>query len=140
MRTSAKSKKTYLSLPLVTEGGALLIVTLVALQLGATVRAGRLARTEIFLSPFAARFPRGGALLNGLFDLAGAVILGLIAWSSLRVVGKDYHASEFIGVTGIATMPTWPFRVLILSGFAIVAIEFAVRFAGMIAFVARRSR
>lgn len=115
------------SLPLVSEGGALLVVTLVALQLAATVRAGRLARTEVFILPFSERFPIGGAILNALFDLVGATVLGMIAWASIRVVGKDIAASEFIGITGMATLPTWPFRVLILAGFAVAAIEFAVR-------------
>lgn len=115
------------SLPLVSEGGALLVVTLTALQLGATVRAGRLARTEVFILPFTESFPRAGAVLEGLFDLTGAVVLGMIAWASLRVVEKDVGAAEFIGITGIATLPTWPFRVLILAGFAVAAIEFAVR-------------
>lgn len=115
------------SLPLVSEGGALLIVMLVALQLGATVRAGRLARTDLFLSPFTARFPRAGALLAAAFDLTGAAMLGLIAWGSLRVFEKDLNAAEFIGVPGIATLPTWPFRALILAGFAVAAIEFAFR-------------
>lgn len=115
------------SLPLVSEGGALLVVTLVALQLAATVRAGRLARTEIFIVPFEHRFKAAGAVLNGIYDLVGAVVLGIIAWASIRVVEKDMAVSEFIGVPGLATLQTWPFRVLILAGFAIAAIEFAVR-------------
>ena len=115
------------SLPLVSEGGALLLVTLVAMQLAATVRASRLARTEIFILPFQSRFPRAGAVLAGLLDLVGALVLGLIAWSTVRVLGKDIDSAEFIGITGIATMPTWPFRALILLGFAVAAIEFCVR-------------
>ncbi len=115
------------SLPLVSEGGALLLVTLVALQLAATVRAGRLAKTDVFLAPFTRRYPRAGALLTGIFDLVGAVMLGIIAWGSIRIIEKDLSANEFIGVTGIATLPTWPFRVLILAGFAVAAVEFAVR-------------
>ncbi|MCR9111096.1 MAG: TRAP transporter small permease [Rhodobacteraceae bacterium] len=115
------------SLPLVSEGGALLVVTLVALQLGATVRAGRLARTEVVIVPLTQRLPKTGALLNGVFDLVGAVTLGMIAWTSLRVVEKDMTSSEFIGVPGIATLPTWPFRVLVLVGFAVASIEFGFR-------------
>ena len=113
------------SLPLVSEGGALLLVVLVALQLGATVRAGRLARTEVFIEPFTDLFPRAGAVLSGLFNLVGAAVIGMIAWSTIRIVEKDYAAAEFIGVPGIATLVTWPFRVLILLGFAVAAIEFA---------------
>lgn len=115
------------SLPLVSEGGALLVVTLVALQLAATVRAGRMARTEVFIVPFADRFPKAGAVLEGVYDLTGAVVLGIIAWASIRVIEKDIAAAEFIGVPGLATLPTWPFRVLILAGFAVAAVEFAVR-------------
>lgn len=115
------------SLPLVSEGGALLVVTLVALQLAATVRAGRMARTEVFIVPFTDRFPKAGAVLEGVYDLTGAVVLGIIAWASIRVIEKDIAAAEFIGVPGLATLPTWPFRVLILAGFAVAAVEFAVR-------------
>lgn len=128
------------SLPLVSEGGALLVVTLVALQLAATVRAGRLARTEVFIVSFAHRFPTAGAILNGFYDLVGAVVLGVIAWASIRVVGKDIAAGEFIGVPGLATLQTWPFRVLILAGFAIAAIEFAVRLIAALRRVTGKNR
>ncbi len=115
------------SLPLVSEGGALLLVVLVALQLAATVRAGRLAGTEVIIEPLTAAFPRGGAVLCALFDLVGAVVFGTIAWASVHVLEKDLASAEFIGITGIATLPTWPFRLLILLGFAVAAIEFVVR-------------
>lgn len=115
------------SLPLVSEGGALLVVTLVALQLAATVRAGRLARTDVFILPVSIKLPTVGAALNAVFDLVGAMILGLIAWASIRVIEKDIAAGEFIGITGMATLPTWPFRVLIMAGFAVAAIEFGFR-------------
>ena len=114
------------SLPLVSEIGAFLVVTLVALQLGATIRAGRLARVEVFVNAVAARSPRAGAVLQVVFDLTGAAILGTIAWASIRVLEKDWSAAEFIGVTGIATLPTWPFRLMILLGFAVATIEFLV--------------
>ena len=117
------------SLPLVSEGGALLLVALVALQLGATVRAGRLARTEVIITPLMDSFPRTAAFVSSIFNLVGAAVIGTIAWSTLRIVEKDYAASEFIGVPGIATLPTWPFRVLILLGFAVAAIEFMFRAA-----------
>ena len=115
------------SLPLVSEAGALLVVMIVALQLAATVRANRLARTEFFIIPFSNRHPRLGAMLSAVFDLIAMSMLGLIAWGTLRVLEKDYNSAEFIGIVGIATLPTWPVRVLILVGFAVAAIEFLVR-------------
>lgn len=115
------------SLPLVSELGALVVVMIVYLQLAATVRADRLARTEIFLPPLQRRFPRVGGVLAALFDLAGAAMLGLIGWSTLGVLENDWASGEFIGVTGIATLQTWPFRALILLGVTVAAIEFLVR-------------
>lgn len=115
------------SLPLVSELGALVLVMIVYLQLATTVRADRLARTEIFLPPFKRRFPRSGAILAAVFDLVGAAMLGLIAWSTVRIVEKDFASGEFIGVTGIATLPTWPFRALILLGVTVAAVECIVR-------------
>ncbi|WP_205648539.1 TRAP transporter small permease subunit [Acuticoccus kandeliae] len=115
------------SLPLVSEGGALLLVVLVALQLAATVRAGRLAGTEVILEPLSEAYPRAGAILCALFDLVGAVVFGTIAWATVRILEKDLASAEFIGITGMGTLPTWPFRVLILLGFAVAAIEFVVQ-------------
>ena len=115
------------SLPLVTELGALTLVMIVYLQLAATVRADRMARTEIFFVVFRESRPRAGAVLAAAFDLAGGILVGLIAWSTLNILQKDIASSEFIGVPGIATLSTWPFRVLILVGVSVAAVEFLLR-------------
>ncbi|HSM40785.1 MAG TPA: TRAP transporter small permease subunit [Afifellaceae bacterium] len=115
------------SLPLVSELGALMLVMIVYLQLAATVRADRLARTEIFFVPFCRSRPRVGALLSAAFDLVGAAAVGAIGWSTIRILEKDYASHEYIGVTGIATVQTWPFRVLILVGVFVAAVQFAIR-------------
>lgn len=115
------------SLPLISELGALTLVMIVYLQLAATVRADRLAKTEIFFYAFRSKWPRAGALLAAVFDVVGALMIGLIALSTIRILGKDYVSGEFIGVPGIATIPTWPFRVLILLGVTITCIEFIIR-------------
>ncbi len=115
------------SLPLVSELGALLVVMIVALQLAATVRADRLARTMAFLGPLEERRPRAAALLRAVFDLTGAAVVGGMAWATVSVLTKDWASREFIGTPGLGTMPTWPFRALILLGLAIAAVEFLRR-------------
>ena len=115
------------SLPLISELGALLLVMIVSLQLGSTVKADRLARTEIFYPQFRLKHPRAGALLSAFFNLTGAAVIGGIAWSTLAILEKDWNAGEFIGVVGIATLPTWPFRVFILLGVTVAALEFLVQ-------------
>jgi len=118
------------SLPLVSELGALLLVMIVALQLATTVRADRLARAEFFYGGFRKSHPKAGSLLSFLFNLVGAGMIGGIAWSSIRILEKDWSSGEYIGVTGIATLPTWPFRFLILLGMTVAAMEFVVRALG----------
>ena len=115
------------SLPLISEMGALTLVMIVYLQLAATIRADRLARTEVFFGAVRESHPRFHALLSAAFDLAGALLVGLIAWSTIHILGKDLASHEFIGVPGIATLQTWPFRVLILVGVSVAAIEFLLR-------------
>ena len=73
------------SLPLVSELGALVLVMIVYLQLAATVRADRLARTEVFFTAFRMNWPRAGAVLAALFDAVGAAVVGGIAWSTVGI-------------------------------------------------------
>lgn len=115
------------SLPLISELGALTLVVIVYLQLSATVRADRLPRTEIVLIALQDTWPRAAIVLNACFDLAGAALVGLIAWATVRILEKDLASHEFIGVPGIATLPTWPFRVLILVGATVAALQYVVR-------------
>jgi len=117
------------SLPLVSELGALLLVMIVSLQLATTIRANRLARTDLFLVGFRRSHPAMGGVISMLFNLVGAVVIGGIAWASVGILGKDWSSGEYIGVTGIATLPTWPFRILILLGMAVAAVEFLLRAA-----------
>lgn len=120
------------SLPLISELGALTLVMIVYLQLAATIRADRLPRTEILLAWLQATRPRAVPLLVAAFDLAGAVLVGLIAWATVHILAKDLASHEFIGVPGIATLPTWPFRALILVGVGVAAVEFLVRALGAV--------
>lgn len=112
------------SLPLVSELSAITLVMIVFLQLGTAVRHGRLARIE-FISGWLARVaPRFASLLACFWNMLGIAVCAAIAWSTWRIFARDLAASEFIGVTGMMTMPVWPFRLLILVGVGIAALQF----------------
>ena len=117
------------SLPLISELGALTLVMIVFLQLGTTVRNNRLARTDFFLALMEDRSPRAAAFVAGLWDLFGIAVCAGIAWSTWGILWKDYDHSEYIGVTGVATVQTWPFRALILVGVAVAALQFVIQSA-----------
>ncbi len=112
------------SLPLIAELGALTVVLIVFLQLGTAVRNDRLASTEFFLAAVSERRPGAAAVIRAIWDLAGAVLCAGIAWSSWDIFRRDVEHSEFIGVIGVLTMPTSPFRALIFIGAAIAAVQF----------------
>ncbi len=126
------------SLPLVSELGALTLVMIVYLQLGTTIRNERLARTDFFFTLMEGRSPRIAAFVSGLWDLFGIAVCAGIAWSTWGILVKDLDHGEYIGVTGVATLQTWPFRALILLGAAVAAIQFTVQAARSFARAAGR--
>ena len=115
------------SLPLISELGALTLVMIVFLQLGTTVRNDRLARTEFFLDAVEARRPRLAAFFTGIWHLFGIAVCAGIAWSTWGILMRDLSARNFIGIPGVATMPTWPFRSFILLGIAVATLQFVVQ-------------
>lgn len=114
------------SLPLVAELGAFTVVLIVFLQLGTAVRNDRLASTEFFLDAVSARRPGAAAMIRAVWDLAGAAVCAGIAWSSWDILWRDLEHREFIGVIGVMTMPTSPFRALIFLGAAVAAVQFVL--------------
>lgn len=120
------------SLPLVSELGALTLVMIVYLQLGTAIRHNRLARADIFIDALQMKRPRAAAILGCFFDIVGAVTLAIIAWSTLRIFESDISRGQYIGVTGVLTLPTWPFRLAILFGMTISAIQFAIQIAAIL--------
>lgn len=112
------------SLPLIAELGALTVVLIVFLQLAAAVRNDRLASTDFALDAVARSRPRFALAIRAMWDLVGAALCAGIAWSSWGILWRDIDHREFIGVTGVLTMPTSPFRALIFIGAVVAAVQF----------------
>ena len=92
------------------------VVAIVFLQTAAAIMQGRLTRADFLFRRIADLSPRSGAALEGLFCLAGALVFGLVAWASWGKMIGAYTGSEFFGVQGVFTVPTWPFRAIIVGG------------------------
>jgi TRAP-type mannitol/chloroaromatic compound transport system permease small subunit len=103
---------------------AMSIIAIVFLQLASTLRHGRMSRADLFIDPFKARHPAPGFALQALFDLAGVATCVIIAWASWPVFVRAWTDSEFIGVQGVFTAPTWPVKALVVAGSAIAAIQY----------------
>ena len=114
------------SLPLVAELGALTVVLIVFLQLGTTVRNDRLASTDFFMDALKSRSPIAARALRAVWDLAGAAVCAGVAWASWGILMRDIAHREFIGITGVVTLPTSPFRALIFLGALVAAVQFLI--------------
>jgi TRAP-type mannitol/chloroaromatic compound transport system permease small subunit len=111
------------SLPVIAELSALTLVMIVYLQLGAAIRHSRLSRAEIIIAALHARSPRAAAVLEASFALVGAAMLAIVAWSTLSILEADLVRGRYIGVTGVLIVPVWPFRLVILFGIAVAAVQ-----------------
>lgn len=118
------------SLPLVSELGAMIVVLIVALQLPTAISADRLARVELLLDAIGAFKPSIVSILNAIFCLCGAIILALVAWASFGIFNSAIGSNDFIGIPGVATLPTWPFRALITIGMTVAALEYLFKAFG----------
>lgn len=100
------------------------IIIVVFLQLPATLRHGRMSRADLYIDPLLARNPRAGKRLRGVLSLFGVFACAVIAYATWPVLGRAWEDSEFWGVEGVFTFPTWPMRAVVLLGAALAAVQY----------------
>lgn len=102
------------------------IIIIVFLQLPSTLRHGRMSRADLFLDPFMIKRPRAGLRLRALFSVCGIFACGVIAYATWPIAVRSWVNSEFLGIEGIFTFPTWPMRFVVVLGAALTAIQYAL--------------
>ena len=112
--------RNFLNAPItgVSEVAAHTVVAIVFLQVAAAILQGRLTRADFLLRRIGAAAPRAAAALDLLFCLAGALVFALVLWASWPKLMDAWRMAEFFGVQGVFTIPTWPFRAIIVLGSA----------------------
>ena len=111
-------------LPGVLELVRLSIVGIVFIQLGHTLRAGRMTRSDNLIAMVQRRWPRIGYGLQALFSLAGAAIFVVLFKASLPLFVNSWTTGEYAGIEGYITFPIWPVRLIILIGCFCAGIQF----------------
>ena len=107
----------------VTEIISMLIVACVFLQLGASIRDGRLVRAEFLHGAWASTRPGLAAAADLLAYVVGAIILAKgLAWLTHDFL-KSYASGEFTGAVGAFTIPVWPFSGGVVVGCAVALVE-----------------
>lgn len=104
------------------------LVAIVFLQLGDTIRLGRLTRSDGLLTILAKRRPIVERVMRICFDLAGAVLMVLIligAWSTMI---HAIERGEYFGNEGLFVVPEWPVRVIVVIGTTACLAKFLLSF------------
>lgn len=102
------------------------IIIIVFLQLPSTLRHGRMSRADLFLDPFLLSHPRTALRLRALFSMVGIFACGLIAYATWPIAVRSWTNSEFLGIEGVFTFPTWPMRFVVVLGAGLAALQYAL--------------
>ena len=102
------------------------IVGIVFLQLSDATRKGRLPRSDGLFNIIGRRWPNFGRFHGALFDLLGAVFMGLILYGSVPLFIEAYQSDFYVGVEGVFTAPVWPIKLVIVVGCAVTLLQFLV--------------
>lgn len=97
------------------------VVAIVFLQIAAAVMQGRLTRADFLIRRIQRASPGTARVLDTLFAVIGALVFAMIVWSSWPNMTDAWVTSEFFGVQGVFTIPTFPFRAITVFG-SIVAL------------------
>lgn len=111
-------------LPGVLELVTLSIVGIIFLQIGSTVRAGRITRSDALFRAALRRWPRFAFSLQMLYHLAGAMVFAVLFHASFPFLISSWNSGEYEGIQGYVTYPVWPVRLTILIGSACAAVQY----------------
>jgi TRAP-type mannitol/chloroaromatic compound transport system permease small subunit len=116
--------RSFLNSPItgVSEIAAHSVVGIVFLQIGATIYQRRMTRADFLIDRIARAAPMLGRAMEVLFLLVGAAVMGFVAQAAWPGMWNSIALGEFFGVQGLFTVPTWPFRALIVLGGAAGAV------------------
>ena len=89
----------------VIEVTTLSIVSIVFIQLADTLRNGQLTRADAWLGALGRRRPRAARALEGVFHLAGAVLVGLMGAASVPLLVELWRATANISAPSAISRP-----------------------------------
>ncbi len=122
--------RSFLSAPItgVAEIAAHSVVGIVFLQIGATIYNRRMTRADFLIERILRWSPTLGRAMEALFYLIGAAVMFFVAQAAWPGMWTSMGLREFFGVQGLFTVPTWPFRGLIVLGGGAGALAYLILF------------
>jgi TRAP-type C4-dicarboxylate transport system permease small subunit len=111
----------------VSEIAAFSVVGIMFLQAAATVHSGRMTQSTMLLEWVAARSRRLRNAIEACYMLLGAVMFALIVRAAWPDLLRSINRSEFFGLPGMFTMPTWPVRLMVVVGASAVVLVYLLK-------------
>jgi len=106
---------------------SLSIVAIVFLQAPQALRAGRLTHSDGVIDVIQQRLPGLAKGMETVFDIVGVTVVGAILYSHWPIMTRAWERGDFIGAVGNFTAPTWPVKVMLTIGAALLALQFLAR-------------
>jgi TRAP-type C4-dicarboxylate transport system permease small subunit len=123
-------------LPGVPELVRLSIVGIVFLQIGYTLRSGRITRVESFSAELEQRYPRFALAMRACYSLLGATLFVTLFFSCRPIFVRAWKNGDYAGIEGYVTYPYWPIYLILLIGCACSAAQYLIFAWGEISRVA----
>ena len=102
------------------------IVGIVFLQLAHTLRSGRFLQSDFMFGLLEKISPRALHIVDALYNLIGAVMMGVIVYFSLPHLVEAWEIGLYVGTFGQFTFPLWPVRLVLIVGVTVTAIQFLI--------------
>lgn len=118
--------RNFLNRPItgVAEFAARSVAAIVFLQLAAAIMSGKMTRSDFLLRLLMRWSPRAVTLLEIAFAIIGAFLFAALAYISWPEWMQSWAGDEFFGVQGVFTLPTWPFRALMVIGSVMASVAY----------------
>ncbi len=120
--------RNFLAMPIigVAEIAARSVVAIVFLMLPAAALNGVLIRADFLQRGLRYLAPGSIMALEAVFALVGAAVFLLVAIAAWPDTARSLQSAEFFGVRGVWTLPTFPFRLIVVLGSFGTSLAFAV--------------
>ena len=102
------------------------IVSIIFLQLPDCIRAGRMIRSDMWITRLAQTRPRIGLILDAVFHAIGTTMLAVLVFYIFPEVEEAVVECQTIGVHGVFVAPIGPFYICVIIGAVLAMLEYAL--------------
>ena len=118
--------RNFLNSPItgVAEVAARSVVAIAFLQVAAAVLNGRMTRADFLIRYLRHGTPGLARLIEFAFAMVGAIVFAAVIYAVWPDTLRAWQTNEYFGVRGVFTIPTLPFRAIIIAGSGVTVMAY----------------